>query len=306
MFGRRRRRPTPKPPSQRRTTGSQTTPVDSWASTASISNSPGTVMASAGTAHSRLPNAASPTSPSPNGATVPPPTLKPEPVRDGPPPGSPPTDPIVPVTGVDDGAGDPSTVVGSPGADGSVGDGLALPIGRELGPGDAPGLADDPVLAVGRGVGRIVGSGGNVAIGGRVGVGGSVAIGGSVGVGSVGGGVGVGVGVGAGVGVGVGAGVGVGVGAGVGVGVGAGALTWMETVAVPDQAIPSDTRYVKVRSPVNEPPDVNVNPPFDERLTDPLPLSVTLVAVRASPSASWSFESTPGAPTVSVTPVVAL
>jgi hypothetical protein len=51
----------------------------------------------------------------------------------------------VPVTGVADGTGDPSTVEGSPGADESMGDGLALPVGRELGPGDALGLAADPV-----------------------------------------------------------------------------------------------------------------------------------------------------------------
>jgi len=58
--------------------------------------------------------------------------------------------------------------------------------------------------------------------------------------------------------------------------------------------------------PTNEPPDVNVNEPFGARLTDPLPLSLTLVAVNASPSASVSLARTPGAGTLSVTPVTAV
>ena len=62
---------------------------------------------------------------------------------------------------------------------------------------------------------------------------------------------------------------------------------------------------MNVRGPVNEPPDVNVNPPFEERFTEPLPLSLTLVAVKVSPSGSSSLPITPGAATVNVTPVVA-
>ena len=40
-----------------------------------------------------------------------------------------------------------------------------------------------------------------------------------------------------------------------------------------------------------------MNPPFEERFTEPLPLSVTFVAVKASPSASESLAMTPGAAT---------
>jgi hypothetical protein len=58
--------------------------------------------------------------------------------------------------------------------------------------------------------------------------------------------------------------------------------------------------------PVNDPPDVNVNAPFEESDSDPLPLLLPMRAVRASPSASWSLLMTPGAGTTSVTPVVAL
>ena len=123
-------------------------------------------------------------------------------------------------------------------------------------------------------------------------------------------GFGVAAGVGVGVRVGVGAGVGVGVGAGVGVGVGVdvgeGAETWIDTVASADETMPSETLYVNVRVPVNEPPDVNVNPPFEEKASDPLPLLLPMLAVSASPSASESLDMTPGADTVSLTPVVAL
>lgn len=57
---------------------------------------------------------------------------------------------------------------------------------------------------------------------------------------------------------------------------------------------------------MNDPPDVNVKPPFDESDSDPLPLPSTSVAARVSPSASVSLARTPGAGTLSVTPVVAL
>jgi hypothetical protein len=63
---------------------------------------------------------------------------------------------------------------------------------------------------------------------------------------------------------------------------------------------------VKVRSPVNDPPDVNVKAPFDDNASDPLPPPLTREAVSASPSASVSLARTPGAATVSVTPVLAL
>jgi hypothetical protein len=111
--------------------------------------------------------------------------------------------------------------------------------------------------------------------------------------------------VGVGVAVGAGVGVGVGVGAGVGVGVGVGAVTWIETVAIPDELIPSEAWYVNVRVPVNEPPEVKVKLPFALRLSDPFPPPLTRLADRASPSASRSFARTPGAGTVSVTAVVA-
>ena len=46
-----------------------------------------------------------------------------------------------------------------------------------------------------------------------------------------------------------------------------------------------------------------MNAPFQEKFTDPLPLSATLVAVMASPSASESFAMTPGAGTESEPPI---
>jgi hypothetical protein len=55
--------------------------------------------------------------------------------------------------------------------------------------------------------------------------------------------------------------------------------------------------------PVNDPPEVNVNAPFEDSESDPLPPPLTIVAVRPSPSASWSLASTPGAATDRVTPV---
>jgi hypothetical protein len=103
----------------------------------------------------------------------------------------------------------------------------------------------------------------------------------------------------------VGRGVGAGVGVGVGVGEGFTALTVIVTLASDDEVTPSDTRYVNVRVPTNEPPDVNVNAPFADRLTLPLPPSLTMLAVNVSPSASSSFARTPGAGTMSLTPVVA-
>jgi hypothetical protein len=149
--------------------------------------------------------------------------------------------------------------------------------------------------SVGTGIGRVGVGTGSVGTGiGRVGVG----------IGSVG--VAVGVGVRVGVGVGAGVGVGVGVGAGVGVGVGEGAETWIDTVASADETMPSETLYVNVRVPVNDPPDVNVKEPFEESDSDPFPLLLPILAVSASPSASKSLDKTPGAATVSLTPVVAL
>jgi hypothetical protein len=70
------------------------------------------------------------------------------------------------------------------------------------------------------------------------------------------------------------------------VGVGEGAVTWIETVAIADVAMPSETLYVNVRRPVNDPPDVNVKLPFDESDREPFPLPLTRLAVMASPSAS--------------------
>ena len=162
-----------------------------------------------------------------------------------------------------DGPGDPTLAVVA-----SDGDGFGLEpgggtVGAALSPGGGVGEAGGVGVGVEPGSGGSVGVGsGSVGIGrdgkgGRVGVGiGRLGSGGSVGVGS-GGSVGGrrrrrrrrGVGAGVGVGVGVGAGVGVGVGAGVGVGVGAGAETRIETVAIADDAIPSETRYVNVRGP---------------------------------------------------------
>ena len=72
------------------------------------------------------------------------------------------------------------------------------------------------------------------------------------------------------------------------------------TVAVFDDAIPSEARYVKVRVPVNDPPDLNVKLPFELRSSDPLPPPSTSVAVRLSPSASVSSARTPGAETFRV------
>jgi hypothetical protein len=124
-------------------------------------------------------------------------------------------------------------------------------------------------------------------------------------------GLGVGAGVGAAVGAGVGAGVGAAVGAGVGaggfgVGVGARAVTVIVTVLVGEDASPSNARYVNVRVPVNEPPDVNVKLPFAFRSREPLPPPSTRTAVNASPSASESLARTPAAGTDNLTPVVAL
>jgi hypothetical protein len=58
--------------------------------------------------------------------------------------------------------------------------------------------------------------------------------------------------------------------------------------------------------PVNEPPDLKVKLPFGESDSEPLPLALTSDAVNASPSASVSLLMTPGAATVSCTPVVAV
>ena len=80
----------------------------------------------------------------------------------------------------------------------------------------------------------------------------------------------------------------------------------MVTVLVLDWAIPSDARYVKVRSPTKDPPDVYVKLPFELTSIDPLPPSSTSTTVRLSPSASESLASTPGAGTTSSSPVVAL
>jgi hypothetical protein len=62
---------------------------------------------------------------------------------------------------------------------------------------------------------------------------------------------------------------------------------------------------VKVRTPVNEPPDLKVNEPFALSDSEPFPPPSTSVAVSASPSASESLARTPAAGTLSVTPVVA-
>ena len=63
---------------------------------------------------------------------------------------------------------------------------------------------------------------------------------------------------------------------------------------------------MKVRGPVNEPPDLNVNAPFDWSVREPLPPPSTSTAWRWSPSASVSFLRTPAAGTFRVTPVVAV
>jgi hypothetical protein len=57
---------------------------------------------------------------------------------------------------------------------------------------------------------------------------------------------------------------------------------------------------------MNDPPDVNVNEPFEKNDSDPFPLLLPMLAVMASPSASESLDMTPGVATVSLTPVVAL
>ncbi|HKG57059.1 MAG TPA: hypothetical protein VKA85_07420 [Candidatus Limnocylindrales bacterium] len=69
--------------------------------------------------------------------------------------------------------------------------------------------------------------------------------------------------------------------------------------------MPSDTRYVKVLLPTNEPPDLYVNPPPADRDNDPFEPPSTRDAVNVSPSASVSFARTPGSRTVSSTAVVA-
>jgi hypothetical protein len=78
------------------------------------------------------------------------------------------------------------------------------------------------------------------------------------------------------------------------------------TVAGADHSNPSQTRYVNVRSPTKEPPDLNVKLPFAFRSSDPLPPPSTSSAETASPSASLSLARTPGAATVFEMPVVAV
>ena len=153
-----------------------------------------------------------------------------------------------------------------------------------------PGLGDsEPTAGVAAGLppagpgvddGRGRTDGAGVGAGGEAPLGPGVAIGG----GEV---AGVGLGTVVGTAVGVGLGVAVGPGGGVGVGIGvAAALTLIVTVATDEVARPSDARYVKVRIPLNDPPDVKVKPPFDASESDPLPPPSTRTALRASPSGS--------------------
>jgi hypothetical protein len=183
---------------------------------------------------------------------------------------------------------------------------VGVAVAPALGFGVAVGLEPGVTVArgVAAGVGRGVGVGISVGSGDRVGSG-MTGVGVAVGRG-VGEGVGRGVGVGVGCAVGVAVGAAVGAGVGAGVGVGAGADTLIVTVAVFDVAIPSEARYVKVRLPVNDPPDLKVKLPFALRSRDPLPPPSTSVAVRLSPSGSESLPRTPDAGTESCTPVVAL
>src|SRR5262245_14648684 len=199
----RRRRPSPNAPSLRRTTGSQIALADSWARTASITSSPGTVSVKAGTAQSivskpansaptRGTDAASPGA-SPTirkigpSASVPPPFVGSVPPAPPGPAAEPPPPPDAPPAGPSL-APAPALAPGPPGRDddpgstGGVGGGVAS--GRGLGVGIGVGIA------VGVGVGRGVGSG-NV---GRGSVGSGSDGNGRDGSGSVGAGVGAGVG----------------------------------------------------------------------------------------------------------------
>jgi hypothetical protein len=60
----------------------------------------------------------------------------------------------------------------------------------------------------------------------------------------------------------------------------------MDAVAMAEDASPSEALYVKVRTPVNDPPDLNVKLPLAESDNDPFPLPSTRMTVRPSPSAS--------------------
>ena len=85
-----------------------------------------------------------------------------------------------------------------------------------------------------------------------------------------------------------------------------GGVTTIDAVVFADQATPSQTRYVNVNVPTNDPPDLYVKLPSDSRSNEPLPPPSISSTDRASPSASVSFASTPGAATLFITPVVAV